>query len=88
MANTSDKTRVSLDFRVVLEPLFTYESHKDLGISDQSDESRQYHVGGYFSSAELCEESKKWKQVTKGAPCVKHGFPHENKEVVEQDGVD
>ena len=47
-----------------------------------------YHVGGYFSSAELCGESKKWKQVTQGAPCVKHGFPHENKEVVEQDGVD
>ena len=88
VANTSNKTRVSLDFRVVVDDLFRFTENNDESIksiktnANDVDESLHYRVGGYFSSAQLNRETGEWKRVTSGKPCIKHGFPHSNKEEV------
>ena len=79
VANTSDRTRVSLDFRVVpacaYDPCAAISRVKGTG-------SQCYNVGGYYSVAEKIGQS--WRKTVAGTPSVRHGFPHTNPETVEE----
>ena len=79
VANTSDRTRVSLDFRVVpacaYDPCAVISRVKGTG-------SQCYNVGGYYSVAEKIGQS--WRKTVAGTPSVRHGFPHTNPETVEE----
>ena len=70
VANACDETRVSLDFRVVSEALFVF---------DDAERTTRYRVGGYFSAAQA-DARGVFRRVARGAPCVKHGFPHSDEE--------
>ena len=82
VANESDETRVSLDFRVVPRVLFAFDA-----VERNSDRPggkklpTRYRVGGYFSAAEA-DASGAFRRVARGAPCGKHGFPHSDEERV------
>jgi len=79
VANTSDETRVSLDFRVV--PGCAYDP--DANISRVKGTGAQcYNVGGYYSVAEKI--GRDWIKTIAGTPSVRHGFPHTNPETVEE----
>ena len=75
VANACDETRVSLDFRVVPEALFSF----DASASDGNEKASRYRVGGYFSSA-TADAGGAFRRVVRGAPCGKHGFPHSDEE--------
>ena len=85
VANESDETRVSLDFRVVPRGLFAFDA-----VERNSDRPggkklpTRYRVGGYFSAAEA-DASGAFRRVARGAPCGKHGFPHSDEERVGDD---
>jgi len=81
VANESDETRVSLDFRVVPRGLFAFDA-VERNADRPGGEKRQttrYRVGGYFSAAEA-DASGAFRRVARGAPCGKHGFPHSDEE--------
>ena len=80
VANTSDKTRVSLDFRVV--PSCAYDPCANIS-RVKGTGSQCYNVGGYYSVAEKIGQSA-WIKTVAGAPSVRHGFPHRNPETVEE----
>ena len=39
----------------------------------------RYRLGGYFSAAQA-DAFGAFRRVARGAPCVKHGFPHSDEE--------
>ena len=65
-----DQSQLFLDFRVVSEALFVY---------DDAGRKTRYRVGGYFSAAQA-DARGAFRRVARGAPCVKHGFPHSDEE--------
>ena len=78
--------RQSLDFRVVSEALFVYDdaerttaSLKEKNVKVGSTSKTRYRVGGYFSAAQA-DAFGAFRRVARGAPCVKHGFPHSDEE--------
>jgi hypothetical protein len=84
VANACDETRVSLDFRVVSEALFVYDDaerttaslkEKNVKVGNKT----RYRLGGYFSAAQA-DAFGAFRRVARGAPCVKHGFPHSDEE--------
>ena len=81
VANESDETRVSLDFRVVPRGLFAFDAVERNDVGNDVGKKRQtrYRVGGYFSAAEA-DASGAFRRVARGAPCGKHGFPHSDDE--------
>jgi hypothetical protein len=84
VANESDETSVSLDFRVVPRSLFEFDARNggehDRALRGKKAPTR-YRVGGYFSAAEA-DASGAFRRVARGAPCGKHGFPHSDEERV------
>ena len=81
VANTSDRTRVSLDFRVIPSTVYDADAHisrvKGTG-------SQCYNVGGYYSVACRDEKTNEWVRTVTGTPSIRHGFPHANPEIVEE----
>ena len=66
--NTTDATRVSLDFRLV--PGGCYEEEAE-------EQPKDFQVGGYYSEA--CWREGAFAVGTRGAPYHRHGFPHTNR---------
>ena len=81
VANTTDETRVSLDFRVVPRSVHdpSAECTARKGPGDAS--ARQcYNVSGYYSAARRGDDGI-WRKVVSGRPSARHGFPHRNDEM-------
>ena len=68
--NLTDKTRVSLDFRVI--PGGMYEK-------DVEKQEVDFKVGSYYSECRKNGEGGGWAVTTRGFPSHRHGFPHTNK---------
>ena len=85
VANESDETRVSLDFRVVPRGLYAFDAvERNSDRPGGEKRPTRYRVGGYFSAAEA-DASGAFRRVARGAPCGKHGFPHSDEERVGPD---
>lgn len=67
--NLTEKTRVSLDFRII--PGCCYET-------DVKKQLLDFKVGSYYSEAKLGDGGK-WEVSVRGFPSHRHGFPHTNK---------
>ncbi|KAL1510749.1 hypothetical protein AB1Y20_007036 [Prymnesium parvum] len=67
--NTTDVTRVSIDFRLV--PGCCYEE-------DVEQQPKDFRVGEYYSEC-VMDESSRFIVTTRGFPYWRHGFPHTNK---------
>lgn len=81
LANTTDDTRVSLDFRVIPGSVFDPEAE----CSRVKGGAQSYNLGGYYSEARLvvdesCAGIGRWVRTVAGRPSIKHGFPHRNAE--------
>ena len=68
--NTTDVTRVSLDFRML--PGSCYEEAVEL-------QPRDFRVGEYYSSCARNPVTGRFEMATRGAPYWRHGFPHTNR---------
>ena len=65
--NTTDVTRVSLDFRLL--PGDCYEEDVEL-------QPKDFRVGEYYSSCAHNVATGRFEVTTRGAPYWRHGFPH------------
>jgi hypothetical protein len=67
--NTTDQTRVSIDFRVQPGPCHDAES----------EHTEQFQVGEYYSLCERSEYDGRFRMTKRGTPYWRHGFPFTNK---------
>ena len=78
LANTTERTRVSLDFRVVPGSARDPDAEASSTTLPGGGRRQIYNVGGYYSEARLIDGA--WIRTVAGTPCVRHGFPHVNPE--------
>ena len=74
LANTTERTRVSLDFRAVPGSAWDPNAEASSAAVPGGGRRQMYNVGGYYSEARLIDGA--WIRTVAGTPCVRHGFPH------------